>query len=156
MTGALVLVLGIAIAALGTALGVGAAAVSRLELSRWISQRQHGAELAATLLATPGRVLGPANLLAAAGVVLTGLGLAAVLAPLPWPAAVAVLLGVVPALVAGVHLLPRAAGRRWAEPVMRSPACCNRGPPPVTRAPARTGRPGPGRSARRRSPSSPG
>jgi putative hemolysin len=122
MTGALVLLLGMATAALGAALGVGAAAVSRLELSRWISQRQHGAELAATLLSAPGKVLGPANALAAAGVVVTGLGLAAVLAPLPLPAAVAVLLGAVPALVAAVHLLPRAAGRRWAEPMMRAAA----------------------------------
>ena len=122
MTGTLVLVLGMAVAAAGTALAVGAAAVSRLELSRWISQRQHGAALAATLLSTPGRVLRPANALAAAGVVLTGLGLATVLAPLPLPAAVAVLLGAIPALVVAVHLLPRAAGRRWAEPMMRAAA----------------------------------
>jgi putative hemolysin len=122
MTGWAVVALGVAIAVLGTALGVGASAVSRLELSRWISQRQHGAELAATLLSAPGKVLGPANALASAGVVLTGLGLAAVLAPLPAPAAAAVLLGAIPALVAAVHLLPRAAGRRWAEPVMRAAA----------------------------------
>jgi CBS domain containing-hemolysin-like protein len=114
--------LGMATAALGTALGVGAAAVSRLELSRWISQRQHGAELAATLLSTPGKVLGPANALAAVGVVLTGLGLATLLAPLSLPAAVAVLLGAVPGLVIAVHLVPRAAGRRWAEPLMRAAA----------------------------------
>jgi CBS domain containing-hemolysin-like protein len=122
MMGWPVLALGVAAGALGTGLAVGAAAVSRLELSRWISQRRHGAELAVTLLSAPGKVLGPANALASAGIVLTGLGLAALLAPLPTPVALAVLLGAVPLLAAVVHVLPRAVGRRWAEPLMRAAA----------------------------------
>lgn len=118
----LLLTAGVGLAALGTALAVGTAAVSRLELSRWISQRMHGAELAATLLSAPGKVLGPANGLTAVGVVVAGLGAAAILASAPVAVATALLLAGVPFFLLAVHTLPRSAGRRWAEPLVRTTA----------------------------------
>ena len=122
MIGWIALGTGLALAAAGTVLAVGTAAVSRLELSRWVSQRQRGAELATALLAAPGTVLGPANALAAAGVVLAGLGAAAVLGGLGPPlAGAAVVLGA-PLIVVLGHTLPRAVGRRWAEPITRAAA----------------------------------
>lgn len=122
MTGWVALGVGVGIAAVGTTLAVGTAAVSRLELSRWVSQRLRGADLAAALLAAPSTVLGPANAVAAGGVALAGLGLAAVLQPLTLAVAGAVLLGAVPLVVVLAHILPRAIGRRWAEPITRAAA----------------------------------
>lgn len=118
----MLLVLGAGLAALGTALAVGTFAVSRLELSRWISQRLHGAELATTLLSAPGRVLGPANAVMAGGVLLAGLGAGAVLAPVRPVVAGALLLASVPLFLMVVHTMPRAAGRRWAAPLVRTAA----------------------------------
>jgi len=113
---------GLSLAAAGTVLAVGTAAVSRLELSRWVSQRLRGAELATALLAAPGTVLGPATALAAAGVVLAGLGAAAILGGLALPLAGAAVLVAAPLVVVLGHTLPRAVGRRWAEPITRAAA----------------------------------
>ncbi|MEE8116343.1 MAG: hypothetical protein V3T28_04465, partial [Gemmatimonadales bacterium] len=60
MSGWVLLTLGTLLAAVGTMLAVGTAAVSRLELSRWVAERLSGAALATTLLSAPGRVLGTA------------------------------------------------------------------------------------------------
>jgi CBS domain containing-hemolysin-like protein len=120
--GWLALVAGMALAGVGTVLAVGTAAVSRLELSRWVSQRQRGAELAAALLASPASVTGPANAVGAGGVVLAGLGAAALLGGLAPAVAAAAVLAAAPLVVALSHTLPRAIGRRWAEPVTRAAA----------------------------------
>jgi CBS domain containing-hemolysin-like protein len=120
--GGLVLVVGLALAALGTTLAVGTAAVSRLELSRWVTQRQRGADLAAALLAAPATVLGPANALGAGGLALAGLGLAAALRDVTPALAAALLVGAVPFVIALTHTVPRAVGRRWAEPITRAAA----------------------------------
>lgn len=122
MIGWLALAAGVALAAAGTILAVGTAAVSRLELSRWVSQRQRGAELAAALLASPATVTGPANAVAAGGVVLAGLGAAALLGGLAPAVAAASVLAAAPVVLALSHTLPRAIGRRWAEPVTRAAA----------------------------------
>jgi CBS domain containing-hemolysin-like protein len=118
----LALAAGVALAAAGTILAVGTAAVSRLELSRWVSQRQRGAELAAALLASPATVTGPANAVAAGGMVLAGLGAAALLGGLAPAVAAASVLAAAPVVVVLSHTLPRAVGRRWAEPVTRAAA----------------------------------
>jgi CBS domain containing-hemolysin-like protein len=120
--GWLTLALGLALAGLGTALAVGPAAVSRLELSRWVSQRQRGAELAAALLAAPGAVLGPAHALTAGGVVVSGLGAAALLSGWPWAVVAAAVLAGAPVAIVVCHTLPRALGRRFAEPITREAA----------------------------------
>ncbi|MBI4419693.1 MAG: hypothetical protein HY560_02625 [Gemmatimonadetes bacterium] len=82
MSGWLLVVLGAVLAALGTAVGVGAAALSRLELTRWAAQRLRGAAAAGALLGTPGRVHGTANVVATLGVLLASKGVPAVLVPL--------------------------------------------------------------------------
>lgn len=121
MSGWLLVGLGATLAAIGTAVGVGAAALSRLELSRWAAQRLRGAAAAGALLGTPGRVLGTASVLATLGVLLASLGIAAVLGQLhPLLLALLVVLGAIPLLITGTYALPRALARRWPQPVVRS------------------------------------
>ena len=120
MSGWLLVLLGAALAAAGTAVGVGAAALSRLELTRWAAQRLRGAAAAGALLGTPGRVQGGANVLATLGVLLASLGVAAVLGRLhPLALAALVVLAAIPVLVTGTYALPRALARRWPQPVVR-------------------------------------
>jgi magnesium and cobalt exporter, CNNM family len=114
-------IVGLALAALGTTVGVAAAALSRLELTRWAAKRLRGAAAAGALLGTPGRVLGTANVLATAGVLFAGLGTAALLGDLhPLVLAVIVVLVAIPLLITGTYALPRALARRWPQPVVRA------------------------------------
>jgi len=111
---------GLLLSAAGTAIAAAAATVSRLELARWISERLRGAAVANALLSTPGRVLGTATAVATVGLVLGSMGLAAVLATVPPVAsASAVVLLAVPLLITLTYSVPRAAGRRWPERVVR-------------------------------------
>ncbi len=120
MTGWLLVVIGAALAAFGTTVGVGAAALSRLELTRWASQRLRGAAAAGALLGTPGRVLGTANALATLGVLLASLGAAAALGQLhPLLLAALVVLVGIPLGISGTYALPRALARRWPQQVVR-------------------------------------
>jgi magnesium and cobalt exporter, CNNM family len=122
MSGATLTVIGLAIAGLGSMIVAGAGGVSRLALARWVSQRQHGSALAAALLSAPARVVGPALWLTAGGVLLAGLGFAAVLAPLtPGGTLAAVVLGV-PGILGLTYSVPRAIGHRWPEPLIRAAA----------------------------------
>lgn len=120
MSGWIMTVAGLLVAAGASTIAVGAAAASRLELARWISQRLRGAAIASALLSTPGRVLASANAVAAVGWLFTAMGLNAVLAGLPplLRATVVVLLAV-PLLIAVASSVPRAAGHRWPEWVVR-------------------------------------
>ena len=112
---------GAVLAAVGTAVAVAAAAVSRVELYRWISQRQRAGGSAGALLAVPRRILGAANGLAALGCLVSAAGLVAVVARLPTAAAwVTVLLIGVPGILAVAYGAPRAVGRRWAEPIVKA------------------------------------
>ncbi|HLB35607.1 MAG TPA: hemolysin family protein [Gemmatimonadales bacterium] len=121
MSGWLLVLLGATLAATGTAVGVGAAALSRLELTRWAAQRLRGAAAAGALLGTPGRVQGTANVLATLGVLLASLGIAGVLGRVhPLALAVLVVLGAIPVLITATYALPRALARRWPQPVVRS------------------------------------
>lgn len=120
MTGWLLLLGGGVLATLGTTAGVGAAAVSRMELSRWVSQRLRGARVAGVLLGAPGRIMAATNFAATAGTLLAALGLAEVLSDLPPPALGAtVVLLAVPLFGALTYALPRALARRWPQPVVR-------------------------------------
>jgi CBS domain containing-hemolysin-like protein len=122
MSGPVLTVIGLGIAGVGSMIVAGAGGVSRLALARWVSQRQHGSALAAALLSAPAKVVGPALWLTAGGVLLAGLGCAAILAPLaPGRALAAVLLGV-PGLLGLTYSLPRAIGHRWPEPLIRAVA----------------------------------
>lgn len=120
MTGWLLIVIGGALAAFGTTVGVGAAALSRLELTRWASQRLRGAAAAGALLGTPGRVLGTANGLTTLGVLLASLGLAAALGRLhPLLLAALLVLVAIPLGISATYALPRALARRWPQQVVR-------------------------------------
>jgi len=117
----LVVLLGIAVAAFGATAAVAIVAVSRLELTRWVARRLHGAETAATLISRPGDLASAANALVAMGVTLAGVAA-------PWALSAAgpevtlgleVLVGL-PALGLAVYFLPRAVGRRWPERIVRA------------------------------------
>src|SRR5260370_31514001 len=115
----LLLVLGAALAASAGAVGVAAAAVSQLELTRWVAYRLRGAGAAAGLLQNPGAVLATANALTTIGMIVSAMALPALLA-----ATTLTTLGVltlfpgVPVFVTLAYLVPRAVGRRWAEPIV--------------------------------------
>jgi putative hemolysin len=117
----LLVVLGIALAALGATASVAVAAASRLELTRWVARRLRGAESAATLLSRPGDLASAASALVAIGVTLAGVAA-------PWALGstgpeitfgVELLVGI-PVIGFAAYFLPRAVGRRWPERLVRS------------------------------------
>src|SRR5437899_10617353 len=114
-----VLILGLLGASAAAAVGVAAAAVSQLELTRWVTYKLRGGRAAAVALERPGRVLATANALTALGVCGAAGALPALLAQ-----ATPTFLGVftmavgVPLFVSAAYLVPRVAGRRWAEPIV--------------------------------------
>ena len=111
---------GLAAAALGTTVAVAAAAVSRLELTRWISQRLRGAAVASVLIAKPGSLMRVASAVAAVGILTTGLGLAALVRDLSSMAKVGLLLfGAVPLVAVVSYAVPRAVGQQWCEVIVR-------------------------------------
>lgn len=115
----LLLVLGAALAATAGAVGVAAAAVSQLELTRWVAYRLRGAGAAAGLLENPGAVLATANALTTIGIVVSAMALPALLAATtPTTLGVLTLFPGVPVFVTLAYLVPRAVGRRWAEPIV--------------------------------------
>ncbi|MEJ2237418.1 MAG: transporter associated domain-containing protein [Gemmatimonadales bacterium] len=120
MIGVVLLTVGVLLAALGTTVAVSAGAVNRMELYRWIVNRQKGAQAARALLASPERTLGAALGLAASGALLSGAGLSELVQnmQLYW-LIVSVLLIALPLLVTAMYAFPRTAGRRWAEEVIR-------------------------------------
>jgi CBS domain containing-hemolysin-like protein len=120
MIGALVvLFLGLALAGVSAAVGVAAAAVSQVELTRWVAYKLRGSAGAAGVLQNPGRVLATANTLTTLGVLLAAGAMPALLA-----AATPTFLGVftvtagVPLFISAAYLVPRVVGRRWAEPLV--------------------------------------
>ena len=114
---------GLAGAALGTSIAVAAAAISRLELTRWISHRLRGAAVASVLLANPGGLARAAAAVATLGVLVAGLGLAAAVSDVSLTAKAAiVLLGGIPIVAVASYAVPRAIGQRWCEPIVRRTA----------------------------------
>jgi putative hemolysin len=117
MTAAFVLLaFGLGLAATAAAVGVAAAAVSQIELRRWVSYRLRGQSAAARLLENPGRVIATTNAMTTVGVLLAAAALPGVLAVLsPSVLGALVFLVGVPAFVSVAYLVPRVMGRRWAE-----------------------------------------
>jgi CBS domain containing-hemolysin-like protein len=115
----LILLLGLGIAGTAAAIGVAAAAVSQIELTRWVSYKLRGAAAAARLLENPGMVLATGNALTTLGIILAAGAVPALLAR-----TTATFLGVltvtaiVPLFVSAAYLVPRVVGRRWAEPIV--------------------------------------
>ena len=120
MTGWAMLAAGTLLGTIGMTVMVAAAGANRIELYRWITTRAPGARAARVLLAAPDRTVGSAVGIAAAGVLIAGFGLRAVLGGLPHVLLiVAVVLVVMPLLLTVVYAFPQVAGRRWAEQIVR-------------------------------------
>jgi CBS domain containing-hemolysin-like protein len=120
MTLPLVLFLvGLLLAGTSAAVGVGAATVSQLELTRWVSYKLRGVSGAAGVLDNPGRVIATANALTSLGTICAAATVPALLAQTTPTVlgVVTVALGV-PALLSAAYLVPRVVGRRWAEPIV--------------------------------------
>lgn len=120
MTAAIILLLaGLLVASVSAAVGVAAAVVSQLELTRWVSYKLRGAAGAAQVLENPGRVLATANALTTLGTIAAAAAVPALLAQATPTALGLVTLGLgVPALLCAAFLVPRVVGRRWAEPIV--------------------------------------
>jgi putative hemolysin len=117
---ALVVVLGLALAAVGATTMVAVVAASRLELTRWVARRLAGADAATTLLARPGDVTSAASGLVAIGITVAGVAA-------PWAlrdvgvgqTLVLEFAFGLPLVALLVYFVPRAAGRRWPEALVR-------------------------------------
>ncbi len=122
MTRAWILVaIGLMVSVSGMIVAVGSSAVSQLELYRWVSGRTTGARAARMLLAAPDRAAGAGLAIAAIGCLVSGLAMRAVLQGMPLLlVSVAVPVVAVPLLLSLTFAFPRAAGRRWAESVIRN------------------------------------
>jgi magnesium and cobalt transporter len=115
----IVLTLGLLLAAAAAAVGVAAAAVSQIELTRWVSYRLRGAPGAARVLENPGMVIATANALTTLGVILAATGVPGLLArTTPTFLGVFTVAVIVPLFVSAAYLIPRVVGRRWAEPIV--------------------------------------
>ncbi len=120
MISAFLVVLGAVLAIGGVTVSVGAAAVNRVELYRWVTGRLRGADAAETLLATPARITRGAAATTSAGVLVAAFGIWVTVASLPLPLLVlAVGLIAVPVFAGAVFALGRAAGRHWPEELVR-------------------------------------
>jgi len=115
----LVLFAGLLLAAMSAAVGVAAAAVSQLELTRWVSYKLRGASGAAGAVENPGRVLATANALTTIGTICAAAAIPALLArTTPTVLGIVTVALGVPLLVTAAYLVPRVVGRRWAEPIV--------------------------------------
>ena len=119
MMAGLLLAIGLAIGLVGGTVAVAAAAVSRAELSRWVSNRLRGAAVASRLYDAPASMWQAANAVASIGIVVAGLGFGY------WIARVTAPIGAVTLIFAGLPVatvlgygIPRAIGRRWSESVV--------------------------------------
>ena len=115
----LVLVVGLGLAGVAAAIGVAAAAVSQVELTRWVHYKLRGTEAAVRLLEHPGRVLATANALTTLGVLVAAAAVPALLAQTtPTFLGVFTVAVIIPLFVNAAYLVPRVVGRRWAEPIV--------------------------------------
>ena len=114
-----VLVLGLALAGAAATVGVAAAAVSQLDLTRWVSHQLRGGGGAARVLENPGHMLAIANALTTLGIVCAALAVPALLAQTtPTFLGIFTVAAGVPLFVSAAYLVPRVVGRRWAEPIV--------------------------------------
>jgi magnesium and cobalt transporter len=110
---------GLMLAIASAAVGVAAAAVSQVELTRWVSYKLRGAGGAAGVLENPGRVLATANALTTVGTICAAAVIPALLArTTPTVLSVFTVALGVPLLLSAAYLVPRVVGRRWAEPIV--------------------------------------
>jgi CBS domain containing-hemolysin-like protein len=111
-----VLLVGLLLAGVSAAIGVAAATVSQLELTRWVAYKLRGSGVTAGLLQNPGRTLATSNTLTTLGVLLAGGAIPALLAATtPTFLGIFTLMVIVPTFIGAAYLVPRVLGRRWAE-----------------------------------------
>jgi putative hemolysin len=116
-----VVILGLALAALGATTAVAVIAASRLELTRWAARKLAGADAAVTLLARPGDILSVAHGLVAIGITTAGVAAPWALQYTDIVPTLALELGFgIPLVALVVYFLPRAVGRRWPEHIVRA------------------------------------
>ncbi len=116
MTVWLLLLGGIVMGAVGMTTVIACMTANQVELYRWITGRESGASAARSLLAAPSRIVGSVLGIAAAGTLLAGIGLRALMDGLgPVTLAVAIVFLVVPFAATVFYSLPSAVGRRWPE-----------------------------------------
>ena len=116
--GLLLLTGGLLISGAAATVGVAAAAVSQLELARWVQTRLRGSG-PNTLRENPGRLLATANALTTVGLILAAAALPALLAgATPTFVGTFTFFVGVPVLVSLAYLVPRVVGRRWAESIV--------------------------------------
>ena len=114
-----VLMLGLVLAGAAATVGVAAAAVSQLELTRWVSHQLRGVRGAARVLENPGHVLAVANALTTLGIVCAAVAVPALLAETtPTFLGIFTVAAGVPLFVSAAYLVPRVVGRRWSEPIV--------------------------------------
>jgi putative hemolysin len=113
------LVAGVLLGGAAATVAVASAAVSQLELARWVQTRLRGAGPVAALRENPERLLAAANAFTTIGIILAGAALPALLARTTptFLGAFTFLVGV-PALISVGYLVPRVVGRRWAERIV--------------------------------------
>jgi len=120
MSGWIVAAIGLALSGAGVLAAAAASTVGRVELYRWAAGESPASAGADRLLEAPDRIIRSAKGLATLGLLIAGLGMAPVVAELPWPLTVAtvVLVGI-PLILGAVYAVPRALGRRDPEQVVR-------------------------------------
>lgn len=113
------LVTGLALAGAAATVGVATAAVSQVELTRWVAYKLRGSAAAARVLANPGWILATANALTTLGVIVAAAAVPGLLAQTtPTFLGVFTVAVGVPLFVSAAYLVPRVVGRRWAEPIV--------------------------------------
>ena len=116
--GFLLLAGGLLVSGAAATVGVAAAAVSQLELARWVQTRLRGSG-PDTLRENPGRLLATANALTTVGLILAAASLPILLAgTTPTFVGTFTFFVGVPVLVSLAYLVPRMVGRRWAESIV--------------------------------------
>jgi CBS domain containing-hemolysin-like protein len=120
MSAWLVAVVGLVLSAAGVLAAAAASTVGRAGLYRWAAGESPTSVAADRLLEAPDRIVRSAKSLTTLGLLIAGLGMAPLVAELPWPltAAAVVLVGI-PLILGAVYAVPRALGRRDPEQVVR-------------------------------------
>jgi len=120
MSGWVVAIAGLVLSAVGVLAAVAASTVGRVELYRWAADASPVSAAADRLLEAPDRIVRSAKGLATLGLLIAGVGMAPLVADLPYPlmAASVVLVGI-PIILGAVYAVPRALGRRDPEQVVR-------------------------------------
>ncbi len=121
MTGWLPLFGGLCLGAIGMTTVVSCAAANQVELYRWITGRESGARAARALLSAPARIVGTAFGISAAGTIMAGIGMSALLDGLtPVAMMISVVFLVMPPVTAILYSLPSALGRKWPEATIKA------------------------------------